>query len=143
MPQVEPVHKLHEQEIESPGLPEVVNGDDVRVVQSREGLRLPRETLGKLGVAHALGRQKLERHEPVQGFLARFVHDTHAAPPQAFQDFKLRKMRGDLVRRQRRLRGSRVVREHGFRLEVQCHQAIWAQPRRRILAKRCPALRTD
>ena len=66
--QVHAVHELHQQVVKPARLPEVVNGDDVRVVQPRQRLGLAREPLGKLRVLLAFRREDLERHEPVQRF---------------------------------------------------------------------------
>jgi hypothetical protein len=136
------VHEFHKQVIKPARLPEVVNGDDVRMVQCRERLCLAREAFGKLGIAHALRREEFQRDEAVQSFLPRLVNHAHAAASETFENFKLRKMRGDLFGRQRRLRGGRVVGENGFRFQVQRHQAIRAQSGGRILWQRCAALRT-
>ena len=140
--QVHAVHKFHEQVIKSARLPEVVNGDDVRMVQRRERLRLAREAFGELRVAHALRREEFQRDEAVQGFLPRLIDHAHAAASEAFENFELRKMRGDLFGRQRRLRGGRVVGENGFRLQVQRHEAIGAKPGGRVCWQRRAALRT-
>ena len=140
MAQVHAVHKFHEQVIKSARLAEVVNGDDVRMVQRRQRLRLACEALGKLRIAHPLGREQFQRDEAVQAFLTCLVNHAHAAAAEAFEDFELRKMRGDLFRRQRRLRGGRVVGENGFRLQVQRHEAIGTQPGGRALLDERAAL---
>ena len=126
LPKICTVHKFHEQIIKPARLPEVVNGDDVRMVQRGQRLGLAGEPLGELRVPHALRREQFQRDEAVQGFLPRLVNHAHAAAPETFQNFKLRKVRGDLFGRQRRLRGGRVVGENGFRLQVQRHETIGA-----------------
>ena len=112
------------------------------MVQRRERLRLARKAFGELCVAHALGRKQFQRDEAVQTFLPRLINHAHAPASEAFEDFKLRKMRGDLFGRQRRLRGGRVVGENGFRLQVQRHEAIGAQPGGRVVRQGHAALRT-
>ena len=69
-----------------------------------ERLRLARKTLREFRVVDPLGRQKFQRYKSVQGLLPRLVNDAHAAPAEAFKDLQLGEMRGDLFRRQRRLR---------------------------------------
>jgi hypothetical protein len=74
------------------------------MIQGREGLGFTGEALGKLGVVDALRSEELEGDEAVQGLLPRFLNDAHAAAAEAFENFKLRKVGGDLPGRQRRLR---------------------------------------
>ena len=45
------------------------------------------------GFAHALRREQFQRDETVQGFLPRLIDHAHAAASEAFEDFKLRKVR--------------------------------------------------
>ena len=122
------VHKFHEQEIESARLPEVVNRDDVRMVQRASACASRVKRSANFGVAHALRREQFERDEAVQGFLPRLIDHAHAAAPEAFQDFQLRKMRRDLFGRQRRCAAGGVAGEDRFRLQVQRHEAIRAKP---------------
>ena len=140
--QVQAVHKFHEQVIKPARLPEVINGDDVRMVQRRQRLRLPRETFGKFRVAHAFRREKFQCDETVQGLLSCLVNHTHAAATEAFENFKLREMWGDLFGRQRRLRGRRIIGENGFRFQVQRHEAFGTQSFGCIRWQRYSALRT-
>ena len=85
--------------------------DDVRMIQRRERLRLVREALRKLRIVHPLRREQLQRDEAVERFLPRLVDDPHAAAAEAFEDFELRKVRGELLRRLgRRLRPPRPRR---------------------------------
>ena len=63
--QVHTIHKFHQQIIKSAGLSKVVNGDDVRMVQSGQCLRLACETLGKFRVKHPLWRKEFECDEAV------------------------------------------------------------------------------
>ena len=74
--------------------------------------------------------------------LPRLIDHAHAAAPQAFEDFQLRKMRRNLFGRQGRLGGGRVIGKDGFRLQVQRHEAVGAQPGGRVLGQRRAALRT-
>ena len=67
MLQRQPVQKLHRDE----GLPIVlrdfIDGADVRMVQSRRGLRLTLEPRQRLGILGERIGQKLQRYESVQG----------------------------------------------------------------------------
>jgi hypothetical protein len=67
------------------------------VVQRRQGVSLASEALGEPGIGNTLGREKLERDQPIQGFLPGFVNHAHPAPPKTLDDFQLGKMRRDLV----------------------------------------------
>ena len=125
--QVHAVHKFHEQVIKPAGLAEVINGDDVRMVQCRQRLRLARESFGKFRVIHAFRREQFQGDEAVQGFLPRLVNHAHAAASETFENFELRKMRGNLFGRQRRLCRGGVIGENGFRFQVQRHETIRAK----------------
>ena len=61
------VHQLHGQKTHTIGFFDRVDGDDVGMVESGEGLGLTLETGQPLGVGGQLGRQHLERHLAVQG----------------------------------------------------------------------------
>jgi hypothetical protein len=140
--QIHAIHEFHEQKIKPARLSKVVNGNDVRMVQRGKGLSLARESFGKLRVTHAFGCEKLQGHKTIQGLLPRFIDHTHAAASETFENFELRKMRGDLFGRQWWLRGGRVVGENSFRFQVQRHETIRAQPGGRVVRERCVALRT-
>ena len=77
--QVHAIDKLHQQEVEAAGLAEVVNRDDVRVIQRGQRVGLAGEALRKSRIPGALGREQLERDEPIQRTLPRLVHHTHPA----------------------------------------------------------------
>ena len=136
------VHEFHEQEIKSARLSKVVNGDDVRMAQRGQRLRFAREPFGKFRVIHPFRREQFQCDQTVQGFLPRLVNHAHAAATEKFKNFELRKMRGDLFGRQRGLRGGRVVGENGFRLQIQRHETMGAQPGGRVLFEKRTALRT-
>ncbi len=65
---------------------EVVYGQDVRVVQLGERLRLGLEPLHKAVVLKELWRQRLERDLATERLLHRAVDHRHAAAAQAFDD---------------------------------------------------------
>ena len=74
------------------------------MVEPGQRLGLAREPLGKARVLLLLAGQDLQRHEAVQPRLAGLIDHAHAAAPEAFQDFQLREMAGDLLQRRRRFR---------------------------------------
>ena len=71
---------LHHDEVRARLLAPVVDGDDVRVVEVRGGLRLAPEPLDERGLARELGEQRLQRDRPVQRLIACEVHLGHTAP---------------------------------------------------------------
>ena len=87
-------HKLHGNEIGGvpfrPGLADIVDGDDVRMVERGGGPGFQDEAPLALGIAHLCGRQKLERHEAVQARVAGFPDDTHSAAAQLLDDAVMR-----------------------------------------------------
>src|SRR4030095_9352937 len=119
-----PAAKSAERKINPPRLPEIMNGDNVRMVQRSERLRLAREAFSKFRVADPFRRQQLECDGPIQSLLPRLIHPPHSATPETFNDFKLGKMRCDLFEWQWRLHRHGVARENGFRLQIQRHEAI-------------------
>ena len=50
LPQVHPIHKLHQQVIQAVGLAEVIDGDDVGMVEPGQRLRFAGEALGEARV---------------------------------------------------------------------------------------------
>ena len=62
------------------------DGDDVRVVELRDGHRLALEPLPAPGVEQPLARDDLQRDLPGQRFLERLVDDPHPAAPQLADD---------------------------------------------------------
>ena len=112
------------------------------MVQRGQRLCFTREPLGKLGILHPFWREEFQCHETVQGFLPRLIDHAHAAATEKFKDFELRKIRGDLFGRQWWLHGRRVVRENGFRLQVQRHETMGTKPCGCILLEKRTALRT-
>ena len=149
LPQAHAVHKLHQQVIEAVGLAEVIDGDDVGMVEPGQGLRLAREPLGKARVFLLLAGQDLERHKAVEPRLARLIDHAHAAAAQAFENFQLRELAGDLLQRRRGFRlGGTTLRAAGPDLgpgrlglgrQVQSHQAARAKALGRVGGQRRPA----
>jgi hypothetical protein len=98
---VHSVDELHHQEIQSSGLAEVVDGDDMRMVELRKQLRLTCEAPGEAGIVFPLRSEDLDGDQAVERFLPRLVNDPHAAPTEAFDDLELREFPGDFPRLQR------------------------------------------
>src|SRR5664279_88758 len=71
--QAHPIHKLHQQVIESVGLAEIIEGDNVGMVEPGERLLLARKALGKARVFLLLAGQDLQRHKAVEPRLARLI----------------------------------------------------------------------
>ena len=55
------------------------------------------ESFGKRRILGRFGRNDLQRHHPVQIFLARFIDRAHAAAAEQFQNFELREVLGRSV----------------------------------------------
>ena len=68
--QVESVDEFHDEEGEAADLAEFMDGDDVGMVQPRQGAGFAVEAFGKAGAAGGLRRQDLQRDEPVERRLA-------------------------------------------------------------------------
>ena len=73
------LHQLHDQERPTLVLTDVVDGADVRVVQSRGGARFPLKALQDLRAVDHLVGQELDRHWPTQASILATVDDAHAA----------------------------------------------------------------
>ena len=110
---------------------------------SRASACTSQEAIGKTRVGHAFGRQNFQRDNPIQLRLARLVNHAHAAAPEAFQNFKLRKMRGQFGRRGRRRHRGGFIRKNGLRSEIQRHHATRAEAAGHVLLERRAALRAD
>jgi hypothetical protein len=100
--QIHAIHELHEQVIKAACLSEVIHADDVRMIQRRERLRLLFKPRRELRIVRPLRGEQFERHEAVQRLLPCLVNHAHAATAEAFEDFELREVRSEFLRRQRR-----------------------------------------
>ena len=67
-------------------LPNLVNGDDVRMIQSRGTASLLLETTQPFAVFGEVSRQQFERHLATQNCILRQVDLTHAARAQRRQN---------------------------------------------------------
>ena len=79
--------QLHGQEVETVGLLDGMDGDDVGVVEGGQGLGLPLEALQPLALRGQLHRQDLEGHVPLQPRIAGPVDLPHPPGPEGCQDF--------------------------------------------------------
>ena len=129
LPQIHPIHKLHEEEIESTRLTEVMHRHDVGMIERRQGMGLTHEPLCEVGIRDPLGCHEFQRHRSIQRFLPRFVHHTHTSTAQALDDLELRKVRRDLLWRQRGLWRSAILRKNRLGFEVQSQKAARTQSR--------------
>ncbi len=80
------VHELHRQVVQSAGLLDGVNRDDVRVVEGGDGARFTTEALGAHRVVrHRLGKD-LQRDVAAKRVVRRAVHLAHPAGAQRTDD---------------------------------------------------------
>src|SRR5208337_2839566 len=100
------------------------------------------KSVGELRIIHTLRREQFERNKAVQRLLPRLIDHAHAAAPETFQDFELRKMWRDLVGRQWRLCNGLLAGEGGLGPEVERHEAAWAKAGGRVGRQRRATLRT-
>ncbi len=91
LPQIHAIHEFHEAEI--------VDGHDARMIEPSECFGFVRESLGKLRIGHPLGREKFQRDQPAQRLLPRLIDRAHPAATEELNDFQLRKVRRDFLRR--------------------------------------------
>ena len=140
LPQRDAVHIFHQQVVKAIRLAEIVHGDDVRMAQSSQGLGFAQEALGETRVGPFVRSEDLQRHQAVELRLARLVNDTHAAAAQAFEDFQLREVLGDLGRSEGRLEHFCAVQAEvagvGGGGEAHAHYAARAKALRRARGQR-------
>src|SRR3954462_12609413 len=72
-------YEVGDSEIGEPGLADVVDSDDVRMIERGGGLGFLDETALALGIAHPDGGQKFESDEAVETCIAGFPHHAHSA----------------------------------------------------------------
>ena len=115
LPQVRPVHIFHDEIMHGCGRDallrvlaerqlgpaKVVNADDVRVAEFREGAGFAGEAAGEIQVAARPRRENFQRDETVERRLARLVNRAHAALADEFNDFELGKQLGEIGNRGR------------------------------------------
>ena len=79
--------QLHRDEEVSVGGPDVVHGDDVRVIERRGRARLLLEAGAPLGVLGKSRREDLDRHLAAETGIARLVDFSHASGAERSNDF--------------------------------------------------------
>ena len=90
MPQVHPVHELHEEEEQPVGLTELVERDDAGMIELGQRLGLAGEAFREGRIAADAGREDFEGDDAVERLLPGFVDRPHAALADEAQDFQLR-----------------------------------------------------
>ena len=86
-------HVGHRDEHAAVGLADVEHGGHVRVIERRGGARLVDEPLARRRVAGQLGRQELERDDPVEPRVAGAVDEPHTAAADAVEDLVVGNLR--------------------------------------------------
>ena len=94
LPQIQPIHKLHDEEGQPVHLAEFVQRHDIGMAQLCQCPRFAIEPLGKTRTAGHLRRQNFQRHQPIQRRLPRFIDRPHPAFADEPQNFELRKEPG-------------------------------------------------
>src|SRR5262249_19981310 len=79
-------HQLHGEVVLSLVLPDLVDGDDARVVKRGDGLGLVAESPQLVVAGEQPGLDHLEGDGPVEAYLTGLVVDAHAAAPQLAGD---------------------------------------------------------
>ena len=94
--QVHPVHIFHDEVVILPGVAEVINVDDTRMIEFGQGPGFPAEALGKGGMWGGSLRQDFQGDDSIQVRLASLVDHAHAAHADQFNDLQLRELRRQL-----------------------------------------------
>jgi hypothetical protein len=138
LPQVQSVHKLHDEERQSVHLAELVNGHNVGMTQPGQGAGLAVESFGKVRAGDLRGKN-FQRDKAIQFRLACFIDRTHPAFADEGEDFQLGKQLGQFLHGwwlERRAFGA------GFRRNPLRQQAGGTKPVQRVRWQRTPALGT-
>ncbi len=122
LPQIHPIHKLHEQVVVPTALAKVIDIHDVRMIERRQCPGLFLKMRGKLCIPRPLRSQQLQSHQSIQGLLAGLVHHPHAAPAQTLDDLQLREVRSQIFW---------LGRRHGRQIIFTCVGSIAAAMRQR------------
>ena len=89
--QVQPVDVLHHKKVQPVRLPEVVDRDDVRMIESGHRLGFTGESFGEVPILADLRRQDFECHESIEPSLPRFVNGPHPTATEKFQQLQIGK----------------------------------------------------
>ena len=87
--------QLHGDEINAVVLGDVMDGDDTGVIQRRRRLRFLNKTAAAIGVVDLFRWEDLDRDQPVEVRVVRFVDDAHAAFADALEDLVVRELASD------------------------------------------------
>jgi hypothetical protein len=113
-----PLHDLHCQEVNTLGLFDREHGDDVRVVERGERLRLALEAREPVGIASHLRREHLERHVAPELRVGGAIHFAHAARANRRGDLIVGEGAADQRGTALPLREGRVAMDGGARAAV-------------------------
>ena len=100
--QAHPVHKLHDEEIQSIRPAKIMDGNDAGVIELGQRPGFTGEPFGKRGVISNRGRQDLERHDAVEFLLPCFIDRSHSAAADQFDEFELREFSRQFLDARRR-----------------------------------------
>ena len=89
------VHIFHDDEIDALIGGDVVDDDDVGMVESRSRLGFQDEASLALGIGGFIGRQDLDRYDPVEVGVRRLVDDAHAAFADLLRDVVMKQALAD------------------------------------------------
>ena len=81
-----PLQQLHGDKVAAVGLPDLVDGADVGMVQGRRGPGFALEALQRRRVFFQLSGQKLQGDVPAEVEVLGFIHHAHAAAAKLVQD---------------------------------------------------------
>jgi hypothetical protein len=90
MLQRRPIQEFHRDESLSIFLADVVNGADIRMIESGGRLSFASEAFQSLGGAGQRIREEFQGNEAVEASVLRLVDHTHTAPAESFKDAVMR-----------------------------------------------------
>ena len=144
LPEVQPIHEFHHEVVQAIHMAKLVQRNDVGMAQLGQRAGLAREALREPRVPGGFHWKNLERHQPVNLALPRFIDCAHAAGAEQFDDFKLQEVPGNVFQRRRCRRGPFRARAKaaGFTADAHLHQAFRAEAARRAGWHGFAAMRT-
>ncbi|MDP6447013.1 MAG: hypothetical protein QF805_24685 [Pirellulaceae bacterium] len=83
--QIDPVHKLHHEEMNIVRVIGVRGADNMRMIKAANYLHLTFKSRDGIEIAQAAGVQHFDRHDTVEFCVQRLIDRTHATGPQLFQ----------------------------------------------------------
>jgi len=110
---------LHRNEINTVGLPDVVDCDDVRVIQRRRGLRFLHEATLSLRISDLVRWQDLDSNKAIKMGVPGLVNQTHPTFAELFDDPVVRdglaEQKGEALRPRANMLGVRKGQVNGTR----------------------------